>query len=186
MLRDIWHILGGSRSENSDQLKPISSPTSIDIKRLAASSYLSYLPRIQYVYDPLPALPIQNSYPYYVLPSGASATNEHVSRNSIDLDPFSARLPYRSSINHVRASKYWKANLEETLRLLELLAADNSAADIEVDHGVTLARLAKKAIQPGREHQIVLATEYMFPNADEQRIKQIATLMIIYFVFDGM
>lgn len=112
--------------------------------------------------------------------------NVHVSANAISLDPVAAGLPYRSSLDHVRASRYWNANVKETLDLLALLAADNSASDIEVRNGITLSRLARKALAPGREQQIMLATLYMFPAADEERIKHIAALMIIYFVFDGM
>ena len=75
----------------------------------------------------------------------------------------------------------WTANLSETSNVLKMLAVDEPATDIEVDHGITLARLAKKALRPGHEHQMVLATQYIFPSADEQRIKQIPALMIIYF-----
>ena len=167
-------------------LEPACSPSPIDLQKLALPSDLRYLPAIKYAYNPLPALPLHVKPPSFPLTSGAMAANQYSSSNSIRLDPFSAGLPYYSSIDYVRASKYWKTNLNETMKLLEILAVDNSATDIEVDHGITLTKLAKKALRPGREHQIVLATHYMFPNADEQRIRLIAALMIIYFVFDGI
>ena len=160
--------------------------STIDLQKLAVPSDLSYLPTIKYAYNPLPALPLHIKPPSFPLTSGATAVNQYSSRNSIRLDPFSAGLPYYSSIDHVRASKHWKTNLNETTKLLEILAIDNSATDIEVDHGITLTKLAKKALRPGREHQMVLATQYMFPSADEHRIRLIAALMIIYFVFDGI
>ena len=50
---------------------------------------------------------------------------------------------------------------------LKMLAVDDSASDVEVDHSTTLTKLAKKALQPGREHQMVLTTQYMFPSADD-------------------
>lgn len=166
--------------------EPASSPSPIDLEKLAAPADLSYLPAIKYAYNPLPALPLHIKPPSFPLTSGATAVNQYSTRNSIHLDPFSAGLPYYSSIDHVFASKYWKTNLNETTKLLEILAVDDSATDIEVDHGITLTKLAKKALRPGREHQMVLATQYMFPSADEQRIRLIAALMIIYFVFDGI
>ena len=166
--------------------EPASSPFPIDLKKLAEPSNLSYLPTIKYAYNPLPSLPPRTKPRPSPLKSGATAVNQYSSRNSIRLDPFSAGLPYYSSIDHVRASKYWKTNLNETTKLLEILAVDDSATDIEVDHGITLTKLAKKALRPGREHQMVLATQYMFSSADEQRIRLIAALMIIYFVFDGI
>ena len=175
-----------SECQKSQHLEPASSPAPIDLEKLAVPSDLSYLPRIKYAYNPLPALPLTIIQPRLRLISGATAVNQYSSRNSISLDPFSAGLPYCSSIDHVRASKYWKANLNETTKLLEMLAVENPPSDIEVDHGITLSKLAKKALLPGFEYQMVLATQYMFPSADEQRIRQIAALMIIYFVFDGI
>lgn len=85
----------------------------------------------------------------------------------------------------MHANKFWQSNLGETVDLLTLLAEDDSAHDIEVDRGITLAKLARKALRPGLEHQMVLATHYMFPCADEHMTKLISALMIIYFVFDG-
>ena len=185
VLRSVWNLFESSKRQHSQCLEPASSPSPIDLKKLAVLSDLSYLPRIKYAYNPLPALPLPIKQPRLRFISGATAINQYSSRNSISLDPFSAGLPYCSSINHVRASKYWRANLDETTKLLEMLAVDNSPSDIEVDHGITLSKLAKKALRPGYEHHLVLATQYMFPSADEQRIRQIAALMIIYFVFDG-
>ncbi len=106
--------------------------------------------------------------------------------SAIHLDVSAAGLPYRSSLDHVVASRHWKANLKENVRLLVLLAADTAASDIEVKNGITLAKLARATLAPGHEHRIILATHYMFPYADEERIKQIAALMIIYFIFDGI
>ena len=167
-------------------IPPASTPSPIDLEKLAAPSDLSYLPAIKYAYNPLPVLPLHIKTPSSPLTSGATPVNQYSSCNSIRLDPLSAGLPYYSSIDYVRASKYWKTNLSETTKLLGILAVDDSATDIEVDHGITLTKLAKLALRPGREHQMVLATQYMFPSADEQRIRLIAALMIIYFVFDGI
>ena len=185
-LRSVWLLFESSKCQHTKYPEPASSPSPIDLKKLAVPSDLSYLPTIKYAYNPLPALPLRIKEAPFLLISGAMAVNQHSLRNSIRLDPFSAGLPYCSSIDYVRANKYWKTNLNETMKLLEMLAADDSASDIEVDHGITLAELAKKALRPGREHQMVLATQYMFPSADEQRIRQIAALMIVYFVFDGI
>ena len=185
VLRTVWSLFESSKRQQSQYPEPASSPAPIDLEKLAVLSDLSYLPEIKYAYNPLPALPLPIKQSRLRLISGATAINQYSSRNSISLDPFSAGLPYCSSIDHVRASKYWKANLNETTKLLEMLAVENSPSDIEVDHGITLTKLAKKALRPGYEHQMVLATEYMFPSADEQRIRQIAALMIVYFVFDG-
>lgn len=160
-------------------------PAAIDLGRLGTPSDNADLPRIEYAYDPLAALPDYLNQGLIPLPSGATTKNIISSVNSVKLDPVSARLPYRCSLDHVYASKFWASNLNETVKILSLLADDDSASDIEVDHGITVAKLARKALGPGLEHQMVLATHYMFPGADEHRIKLISALMIMYFVFDG-
>ena len=175
-----------SRLHHSQKLDSGRIPASMDLRKLATPSDVSSLPTIKYAYDPLPGLPAYPKQRLFRLPSGATAQNKLLSLNSVKLDPLSAGLPYRCSIGHVHASRFWESNLGETVTLLNMLAEDNSASDIEVDHGITLAKLARKALRPGLEHQMVLATHYMFPSADEQRVKQISALMIIYFVFDGM
>lgn len=70
------------------------------------------------------------------------------------------------------------------MKLLDLLAEDDSAADMEVLRGTTLTKLAKQALKPGKQQQMTLATHYMFPGASAERIGQIAALTILYFVFD--
>ena len=157
----------------------------MEIDKLAALSQLLELPKIEYAYDPIPAAPHQYNHCLYRLSTEAEPRNSHFEANSIPLNPLSAGLPYRSSLDHVRASRFWYSNLDETVKLLQLLADDKSSADIEVDHGITIAKLAQKALQPGLEHQIALAAHYMFPGADEPRIVQIAALTIMYFIFDG-
>ena len=180
-----WRRGEESNHQSSQKIDSSNPPDSILIERLAIHSESTRLPAIDYAYDPLPALPAPIKHHLRRLPSGATTENIPLSLNSVQLDPLLAGLPYRCSIDHVRASKFWESNLGETVNLLRLLAADDSASDIEVDHGITVAKLAKKALRPGLEHQMVLATHYMFPGADENRIKQIAALMILYFVFDG-
>lgn len=185
ILRSWWTRLDDAKPHTSNKPNSSSYPASTDFRRLAEPSDAVYLPVIEYAYDPLPALPAHLKKRLLRLPSGATAKNSFLSLNSVHLDPLSAGLPYRCSIDHVYASKFWEANLGETMTLLNMLAVDDSASDIEVDHGITVAKLARKALRPGVEHRMVLATHYMFPYADELRIKQISALMLIYFVFDG-
>ena len=174
-----------SKLQYSDKIEPSSCPASIHLERLATPSDTACLPAIEYAYDPLPTLSVNVQQGSRKLPSGATTTNSSLSLNSVPLDPLSAGLPYRCSIDHVRASRLWGSNLGETVNLLKILAMDDSASDIEVDHGISLAKLAKKKLQPGFEHELVLATHYLFPGADESRIKLISALSMLYAVFDG-
>ena len=186
VFRYLWTILHSPDLEDTQKPEPASIASAIDLKKLATPSDLAFLPTIEYAYDPLPAQARYLKYSPCLLPRGTIAINEHTSLNSVKLNPFSAGLPYRSNIDHVRASKHWAANFGETLKLLDLLAADNSVSDIEVKHGITLSKLARSQLRPGRENQMALATHYMFPSASEDRMRQIAALTILYFVFDGI
>lgn len=158
----------------------------LDTTKLAAPSELPYLPPIEYAYDPLASCHSIPSQPLRPLVSGATQKSRLLVLNSVQLHPREAGLPYRSSIDHIFASKHWESILAETKGLLELLAGDDSGSDMVVEHGITLAKLAKGALQPGLGRQMALATQYMFPYAGEHQIKQISALMILYFVFDGM
>ncbi|KAF2228525.1 hypothetical protein EV356DRAFT_562544 [Viridothelium virens] len=140
---------------------------------------------VAYAYDPVPNVPQYIRPTLLSFPQHASRVNHIIRSNSIHLRPHAAGLPYRSSLDYVRATKHWRANLDETTKVLELLATDASTVDVEVGQGITLAKLAKKELRPGLENRMVVATSHMFPSGDERRIRIIATLMIMYFVFDG-
>lgn len=157
-----------------------------DIRKLASASELKSLPPLDFAYDPLKYVQPNVTKPLPIQPSGLNEKNEFLAINAIKLDPIAAGLPFRSSVDHVYVSKHWDSNRAETLKLLELLASDKSASDIAVEHGITLAKLAKKALRPGLEHQMALAAVFMYPGANSRRIRLIAALMILYFVFDGV
>ena len=180
-----WTLHDHSKFHDSNKLDSSSNATSSDRDGLPTLSEITNNPIIEYAYDPLPALPIHLKQQAFQLPSGATVQNGFSSQYSLKLDPLSAGLPYRCSLDYVHANKFWKSNLGEMVDLLTLLAEDDSAHDIEVDRGITLAKLARKALRPGLEHEMVLATHYMFPCADEHMTKLKSALMIIYFVFDG-
>ncbi|KAF7513032.1 hypothetical protein GJ744_011298 [Endocarpon pusillum] len=160
------------------------SPAFMNLGNLAAPCDLANITPIQYAYDPVPDASRYLDPKLSKFPSVAKKSNLSISRNTTLLHPLEAGLPYRSSLDGVRESRHWRSNLIATVKVLNLLAADNNAADIEVDHGLTVGKLAKKELRPGLESRVVLATPYMFPSADERRIEMIAVLMILYFVFD--
>lgn len=156
----------------------------LDIRKLASPSDFHDLPPIEYAYDPLASIGPLNSHPFRHFPSYTTRENSCSILNSIQLDPHAAGLPYRSSIKSTYANRHWISNRTETLGLLMLLASDDSDSDIVGDQGITFAKLAQKQLRPGVQHNIALATQYMYPSADPRRIKLISALMLLYFVFD--
>ena len=171
-------------SPHPDIPKSETSPA-MDVRKLAKASELSSQPLIQYAYNPLPALP-RHTQQFRFQAKGRITMSPLLSGNAVHIDPFSAGLPYRSSLAHIYASKYRGSNLTEAINLLTLLASDESVSDIEVGNGIIMARLARKALEPGRPDRMTLATHYMFPCADQERIRLISALILIYFNFDGM
>ncbi|KAF7882676.1 uncharacterized protein EAF02_006039 [Botrytis sinoallii] len=174
-------------SQSSPSVSLPSTPKSQrDLKRVAEPKDLPYISPIEYVYDPVPEalhrltnlLPL--SFPHY-----ASANCEYTTRNSVRVNPRAAGLPYRSRFELIRGNKHWKANLDETRKMLELIAVDSSSTSMEMRNGFTLAGLAKKELRPGLEHRVVLATSYMYPNANERRARIIAAVMLMLFIFDA-
>ena len=150
-LPNLWAYLDVAVSPIYDTVAESSYSPAIDLTRLASASDLTCIPLPEYAYDPLPALPRYAQQRRLPLPSRATAKNNFLSINAVQLDPLSAGLPYRSSFSHIYASRHWKSNLSEAINLLKLLASDNSASDIEADHGITLSKLANKAFQPGKK-----------------------------------
>ena len=178
--------LNGHTGSNDDKYANVkTSSTSQEQTWLAAAADLALIPALHYAYDPLPAQARQARQLALHYNERPSATGSFISHNSIGLSPWAAGLPFRSSLPEVRASRHWQDNLGETLQLLQLLALEKSASDIEVKGGITLRKLADAALRPGFEDQMMLAAHYMFPAADGERMRLIAALTVMYFVFDG-
>ena len=174
-------LKGERRAKQSQSL----IPSFTDLKLLAATQDLRFMAAVGYAYDPVPCVPHYIRPSTLAFPQHASKVNDVICSNTIRLKPHVAGLPYRSSFDYVRATKHWRANLDETIKVLKPIAADTSTVDVEVGMGITLAKLAQMELRPGLENRMVIATSHMFPSGDERRIRIIAVLMIMYFVFDG-
>ena len=152
-----------------------------DLRSLASPLDLDLLPPVEYAYDFLPSsIP---SAPQVAFLDKLWEIRSYAV-NALQLDPLGAGFPYRSSFSNVYVNRHWESNRNESSVLLRLLANDQSLADIEVRNGITVAKLAKKTLRPGKEHQIALATQFMYPGADRERLRLISALMVLYFVFD--
>ncbi|KID81896.1 BcSTC4, sesquiterpene cyclase [Metarhizium guizhouense ARSEF 977] len=147
---------------------------------------LKYLSPIRYAYDPVSVEISYLEHALLRLQSRASQPCPYLHQNSVRLHPARAGLPYRSSLDCVRGCKHFAVAIDESKDLLKKIMMENSAADIPVgDAKVTLTKLAEHELRPGLEDRMMLATSYMFPAANERRLRIIAVLMIMYFIFDG-
>ena len=72
------------------------------------------------------------------------------------------------------------------MKLLQLLASDQSATDFVVMNGITMAKLAQRELCSGVEHRFCKASMYMYPSASEERTRLLAASMVMMFLFDAM
>ena len=158
----------------------------INLKKLADAENLPLTSPVLYAHDPVP------KYPNYLAPVRAngirvpnSPSQDGLRSNGLRLYPLAAKLPYRCTLDAAHESRYWRQSLNASTKLLELLARDQSTGDIVVGNGITLAGLAQKELRPGLEYRFNKATTYMYPFANEERIKLLAAMMVMQFVFDG-
>ncbi|KAF2655150.1 hypothetical protein K491DRAFT_571619, partial [Lophiostoma macrostomum CBS 122681] len=95
-------------------------------------------------------------------------------------------VPYCSSIPTAYESHFWRASIDASWKFIELLAKDESVADIPIRGDVTLRTIASHELRPGFEQRSARATAYMYPFCGEQRrLEIIAVLMTMLFLFDG-
>ena len=155
-----------------------------DLTRLAASKDLASISKIRYAHDPVPKLPRYIKDLPFAFPKTNFEQNAAMMQNAVKLFPREANLPFRC-VDAVYENKNWRASLDASLKMLKLIANDHSASDIEVDNGVTLARLAQKELRPGTEDRFNRATTYMYPFANKERVELLAAMMVMQFLFDG-
>nr|ULA45395.1 (+)-alpha-trans-bergamotene synthase NsBERS [Nectria sp. HLS206] len=191
-----WFIWSGTNNSKSEAIAPLTPPPPVRLQNkpsqakkhitdiVASHEDLKYINPIRYAYDPVsPAAPYLNPILFF-FPSQASRPCPQMA-NSVRIYPLRGGLPYRSSLDYVRGCKHFRANIQESTDLLQGIMRDKSAGDIPVGTAkITLSKLAKHELRPGIEDRMMLATNYMFPFADARRVKIIAVLMIMYFIFD--
>lgn len=158
---------------------------SYQIEELSLKQNQSRISLIKYAHDPVPEAPLYLALKMVTFPRYPSYQVPSFKQNAFRLDPQRARLPYRCSLDATYENIFWKSSLTESISLLELMAADQSASDMEVDDGVTMAKLALGELRPGLEYRFNKATSYMFCFCDEQRIKLLAASMVLLFLFGG-
>ncbi|KAL6717763.1 hypothetical protein ACLMJK_003848 [Lecanora helva] len=151
---------------------------------------------INYVYDYLPHRPVwlrpQSVSLDHVLTEGTSSsksTNVGLmgsTRNSISLQPQAAILPLHTGLEAFRQNKYWKANEQAAIEILELFADDNYCNEITLPNGRSMSALAKDQLKTPFRDSWNRFTIYMWANADETRSQLLAQCMVVGFMFDGM
>ena len=152
----------------------------IDLSKVTRDT--SALCPIRYVYNYLPQ---ETSWLKPQRISLTSPGRDDTMTNSIAILPEAAHIPFHTGLTTVRQTKHWKANEEATRGLLELFAKDPSCHDVTLAHGQSLASLAKAQLESSVLDDYSRFSVYMYPDADEKRIRLIAQSIILIFIFDG-
>lgn len=159
----------------SQSLPSVSLPSTLetkrDLKKVVAPEDPPYICPIGYVYDPIPEAPANIDTTVLAFPRYASKNCDIICRNAIRINPRAAGLPYRSKFDYIGGNRHWEANFEEHAKILELIIADHSTTHMEMRNGFTLSEIAIRENRPGLEHRLVVATSYMFPTANERRVR---------------
>jgi len=157
----------------------------IDLSKLAEGGDLAGISSVCYAHDPLPSCASSIQQPVLSLPAHRASLKTSATSPGRRLWPLNAGLPFRCSLASAHETTFWRQGIDASIHLLQLTAEDVNAADVEVDNGVTLAKLARHELRPGIEHRFSKATLYMYPFAiDAQRVELLAGMMVLQFVFD--
>jgi len=109
---------------------------------------------------------------------------ERLSMNSIPVFPVHAKLPWYSSIHHVRQNIHWPMAVEATRVLLQHFASDQTATSILKNGGKSYSEIAAKEL-PMLHDNWTRFCAYLWPAASEERLKLIAETIVYIFIFDG-
>ncbi len=107
-----------------------------------------------------------------------------ISLNSIRLFPIRAGLPWHTGLRCIRQSIHWKAGLEMSSNLLELFANDVTAEKAKKSNGASLAGIAAKELQIPEDDRFTKFAAYLFPQANEERMRLLAATIVFIIIFD--
>ena len=107
-----------------------------------------------------------------------------ISLNSIPLFPIRAGLPWYTGLMCIRQSIHWKAGLEMSSNLLELFASDVAAEKVKKSNGASLAGIAAKELQIHEDERFTKFAAYLFPEANEERMRLLAATIVFIIIFD--
>lgn len=156
------------------------------LSQLTSPTDAALISPVKFAHDPVPKTPLYLDAKDAPFPGESFDSMHPLLKHGIKLYPRKARLPFRCSLNAANESRFWKQGLESSMELLKLLSDDQSANDVVVRGGVTMAGLARQELRPEFEHRFCKANLYMLPYADEERTKLLAASMVMMFLWDGM
>lgn len=105
--------------------------------------------------------------------------------NAFTLDPIAAGLPWPTGLDCIRQSKFWQSGLSISSRLLELFASDEMIGQAVKASGKSLGSIAAHELTTVEEDRFTKFATYLFPEADEGRMRLLAASIVYIVIFDG-
>ena len=156
-------------------------PLEYNLSALTSPSETELLCPINYMYDYLP----YHARRLKSQPVSLSRFFLDSTVNGIRLHTQAAKLPLHTALEHFRQTRHWKANVEATEGLLELFAKDRRSSEVMLSNGASMSSLAEKQLKIGVSETFCRSTIYMFPGADENRIRLLGQCLVLIFIYDG-
>ncbi|KAL9007938.1 MAG: hypothetical protein Q9173_006887 [Seirophora scorigena] len=113
------------------------------------------------------------------------AYNKEQGKTSVDIHATAAQLPLHTGLDNFWQNKHWQANEDSTKELLKLFAEDRRCADVMLSKNFSLSSLAREQLKSEVIDTYSRFSVYMFPEADEERIRLVAQSVILIFIFDA-
>ena len=121
--------------------------------------------------------------------TGAASTTQVITScdnaNGFDIYPLQAGLPWPTRLAKVRQSRHWRAGMRISNELLELFSTDTTITQAVRKNGVSLARIASKELLVEADDRFAKFATYLFPEANEQRMRLLAAAIVYVIIFDG-
>ncbi|KAL8937593.1 MAG: hypothetical protein Q9216_004351 [Gyalolechia sp. 2 TL-2023] len=162
--------------------------------KLSGSVEANLLCPVRYIYDylsyPIPWLkpqPVALDCIFEPLDNGPLCeVNRTKAKNSICLQAMGASLPLHTGLKNFRQTKHWIANAESTEELLQFFAQDRQCSEIILSDSRSLSDLAEEQLESNVIDTYSRFSMYMFPEADDKRIRLLAQCIILIFIFDDV
>ncbi|KAJ5674346.1 uncharacterized protein N7477_004280 [Penicillium maclennaniae] len=104
--------------------------------------------------------------------------------NAFTLDPVAAGLPWPTGLDCIRQGKFWQSGLSISSELLELFARDENVSQAVKSNGKSLGSVAAHELNTLEEDRFTKFATYLFPEADEARMRLLAASIVYIVIFD--
>lgn len=157
--------------------------------KIAAPANQKDLSRVTHAYDWLKdaSLDFLNPTPPVLTWTSLPLTTQADDTNAFDVFPAAAGLPWPTGFPRARQNRHWRVGLKASTAALEAFVNSTDMSRlVRAADGRSLADVAARHLRVAEEDRFTKFPTYLWPEADEERIKLLAMSMVLAVVFDGL